>query len=115
MQAHLHDLRSEIAADLGLDADQAAAVADAFAEDWRRAGLDGATVALLEYAEKLTRTPSSMSATDVEALRHAGWSDRAIHDATQVCGYFNYINRVAEALGVEMEDWIDPAGRPHDA
>ena len=55
-----------------------------------------------------------MSATDVALLRNAGWDDRAIHDATQVCGYFNYINRVADALGVHPEEWMDLAGRPFD-
>ena len=39
----------------------------------------------------------------VDALRAAGFDDVAIHDATQIVGYFNYINRVAEALGVEAE------------
>ncbi len=39
----------------------------------------------------------------VDALRAAGFDDVAIHDATQIVGYFNYINRVAEALGVELE------------
>ncbi len=53
-----------------------------------------------------------MTREDVETLRAAGWDDRAIHDATQVCAYFNYINRIADALGVEMEDWLDAAGRP---
>lgn len=55
-----------------------------------------------------------MDTDDVAGLRVAGWDDRAIHDAAQVCAYFNYINRVAESLGVEMEDWIDPAGRVLD-
>ena len=53
-----------------------------------------------------------MGAGDVEVLRDAGWDDRAIHDATQVCAYFNYINRIADALGVELETWLDPEGRP---
>lgn len=84
---------------------------DRFAGDWRTAGLDTPTLALLEYADKLTRSPSSCDDTDVAVLRDAGWDDRAIHDAAQVCAYFNYINRIAEALGVEPEDWIDPDGR----
>jgi len=44
-----------------------------------------------------------MAAADVAALRAQGFDDRAIHDATAVIGYFNYINRVADALDVELE------------
>ncbi len=87
---------------------------DRFADDWRTAGLDPATVALLEYTEKLTRTPHLCDESDTDALRAAGWDDRGIHDATQVCAYFNYINRIAEGLGVEPEDWIDSRGRAID-
>jgi alkylhydroperoxidase family enzyme len=39
----------------------------------------------------------------VDALRALGWSDRAIHDAAQVTAYFNYINRIADGLGVDLE------------
>jgi len=85
---------------------------DRFAEDWRGAGLDTPTDALLAFAEKLTLTPAACTAEDVAALRLVGWDDRAIHDAVQVCAYFNYINRVADALGVHPEEWIDEAGRP---
>lgn len=53
-----------------------------------------------------------MTAADVGALRQAGLDDVAIHDATQVVAYFNYINRVADALGVEREDFIQPWGHP---
>ncbi len=49
---------------------------------------------------------------DVDALLALGWDDRAVHDTTQVCAYFNYINRIADALGVHPEDWMDLAGRP---
>jgi alkylhydroperoxidase family enzyme len=51
-----------------------------------------------------------MGADDIEALRAAGLDDRAIHDATQVIAYFNYINRIADALGVEPETFILPWG-----
>jgi uncharacterized peroxidase-related enzyme len=99
----LHDLRLEVA-------DQE--MLDRFAEDWRTAGLDDATQALLAFAEKLTATPSACTADDIERLRVVGWDDCAVHDAVQVCAYFNYINRVAGALGVHPEDWIDEVGRP---
>ncbi len=45
-----------------------------------------------------------MSRADVERLRAVGLNDRAIHDATQVIAYFNYINRVADGLGVDLEE-----------
>ncbi|MBC8505745.1 MAG: hypothetical protein ISR58_09990 [Anaerolineales bacterium] len=51
-----------------------------------------------------------MSPADLDKLRDHGYDDRAIHDAIQVVGYFNYINRVAESLGVEPEDFIHPWG-----
>ncbi len=86
---------------------------DRFAADWRTANLDGRTEALLEYAERLTTNPKDCGGEEIVALRNAGWDDRAIHDATQIVAYFNYINRVAEGLGVEPETWIDPTGRPH--
>ncbi len=54
-----------------------------------------------------------MGADDIERLRVAGWSDRAISDAVQVCAYFNYINRIADGLGVDPEQWLRHDGRPH--
>ena len=47
-----------------------------------------------------------MGESDVGALRAAGLSDRAIHDAVQVGAYFSYINRVAQGLGVELETFV---------
>lgn len=52
---------------------------------------------------KLTHTPHAMVPADLDDLRRCGFDDRAIHDATQVIAYFNYINRIADALGVEPE------------
>ena len=46
----------------------------------------------------------------MEGLRAAGLDDVAIHDATQIIGFFNYINRVADALGVQPEDFVRPWG-----
>jgi alkylhydroperoxidase family enzyme len=47
-----------------------------------------------------------MSERDLDDLRGHGFDDRAIHDAVQVIGYFNYITRIADALGVEREEFI---------
>ena len=72
-------------------------------KDWRTAALTQRQAALCAYAEKLTRRPSHMSPDDLTPLRQAGLTDRDILDAVQVIGYFNYINRVADALGVDLE------------
>jgi hypothetical protein len=53
-----------------------------------------------------------MTAEDVELLRRHGLSDAGVHDAIQVVAYFNYVNRVGDAVGVEDEpDWESRAGR----
>ena len=51
-----------------------------------------------------------MTPRDIEALRAHGLTDRAIHDAAQVTGFFNYITRIADGLGVEPEDFIGEWG-----
>lgn len=63
---------------------------------------------MLAFAVKLTRQPSSMGQADVVELRACGFSDRAIHDVVQIAAYFNYINRVAQGLGVEPEPDMKP-------
>ena len=52
---------------------------------------------------KMTREPASITPEDLDRLRSTGLDDRAISDATQVIAYFNYINRVADGLGVDLE------------
>ena len=59
--------------------------------------------ALLAYATQLTRAPHTCTRADVEGLRAAGATDAEIHATVQVAAYFNYINRVADALGVDPE------------
>ena len=58
---------------------------------------------MCQFAEKLTRHPSRMTAEDCQRLRSEGLNDRDILDAVEVISYFNYINRVAEGLGVDLE------------
>jgi alkylhydroperoxidase family enzyme len=52
---------------------------------------------------RVTRTPAALRRRDVETLRKHGLTDRDILDAVQVISYFNYINRVADALGIDPE------------
>ena len=65
--------------------------------------LSPAQRALLTYVEKVTLRPAECRREDVEALREAGATDEEIHNAVQVAAYFAYINRVADALGVDLE------------
>ena len=94
-----------------MNGEEADAFVHAVARDWRTASLSKQDRALCEFASKLTLTPSQMCRDDVEILRSHGFDDLAIHDATQVIGYFNYINRIADALGVEPESFIQPWGK----
>ncbi len=59
---------------------------------------------MLEYAEKLTIAPASMTKEDIDALKAAGWDDRDILDIVQVCAYFNFRVRVVDGLGLEVSD-----------
>ena len=68
---------------------------------------------LCRYALKLTSTPWEMTEADAAALRASGFTDRDIVDANQVVAYYNYVNRVAEGLGVELEGyWSEEVRRP---
>jgi uncharacterized peroxidase-related enzyme len=106
--AHAADFRGEVVG----TAEERAARARALQRDWRSAGLEPADAVLCGFAEKLTLTPGAMSAADIEALRRAGFGDRAIHDAIQVASYFNYINRVADGLHVDLEPGMPPYPAP---
>ena len=58
---------------------------------------------MLDYAVKLTRRPGAMTVADASALRAAGFGDRSILDICQLVAYYNYVNRLADGLGVELE------------
>lgn len=63
---------------------------------------------MCEYVEKLTLRPRDMIAADITALREAGFSDSAILDINQVTSYYAYVNRLADGLGLELEEfWKD--------
>ena len=65
---------------------------------------------MCEFAQKLTHEQGQIRPVDLDHLRRLGFDDRAIHDTVQVIAYFNYITRVADALGVEPETFIKPWG-----
>ena len=69
--------------------------------------------AILAYARKLTLTPAQITEGDLDRLREHGLDDRAIVDGNQVISYYNYVNRVADGLGVQLEpDWPPEKRRP---
>ena len=78
------------------------------ARDWREARLSEADHALCAFAEKLTLHPAQMEEADVAALRRLGFDDADLHHAIQVASYFNYINRIADAVHVDLEAGMDP-------
>ncbi len=84
------------------------ALVAAIKTDYKKAPLDELTRALLDYALKLTLTPSQMTSTDLDLLRSHGLEDSDILDAVEVISFFNYINRVADALHVDLEDFMPP-------
>lgn len=77
-------------------------------QDWRAAELSEQDRALCAYAEKLTLTPREMTSKDLELLRELGFEDDQLHVLIQVTSYFNYINRIADASHVDLEDFMPP-------
>lgn len=75
------------------------------AEDYAQAEITTAEKAMLDYAVKLTKEPWKMTKEDMTPLREVGFSDRAILDMNQVTGYYAYVNRLADGLGVQLEDF----------
>lgn len=84
-------------------------MADALMEDYRTAPVEPKMKELLAFAEKMARDASQISPQDIERLRLAGFSDRAILDAAHVTGFFSYMNRVVQALGVDGTRSVQPA------
>ncbi len=78
------------------------------AEDWRSLELPVKEQAMLEYVEKIALAAATIGAEDVDRLRDVGWKDREILDIVLVAGHYNLRCRVADALGVDLdEDSID--------
>lgn len=72
--------------------------------DYTKAIIDSKTLAMLNYAVKLTVKPTSITDEEVNILRDQGCTDREILDVCQITSYFNFVNRMAEGLGVELEE-----------
>ena len=99
MEAHAEDLRQVTGDDK---------LVSEIKRDFETAGIDAATRALLRFACKLTHDATEVRREDIEALRGLGLTDRAILDGTIVAALFNYFNRVADALGIDLEPHMPP-------
>ncbi|PIQ83430.1 MAG: hypothetical protein COV75_07540 [Candidatus Omnitrophica bacterium CG11_big_fil_rev_8_21_14_0_20_63_9] len=71
--------------------------------DFHKAQVDEKTRQLLDYVSKVTHNAYKVTDEEVAALREVGWTDRQILEATVVAAQFNFINRIVDALGVELE------------
>ncbi len=69
--------------------------------DSEAAELSPREAALAEYARRLTRSPAAVAKRDLDPLRAAGLEDDEILQANMITAYFNFVNRIAEGLGVE--------------
>jgi uncharacterized peroxidase-related enzyme len=78
-------------------------LSEAIKKDWRTADLTDRERAMLAYVEKLTLAPATVYADDLDALRSVGFDDVGILQINLIASWFNYINRVADGLGVGRE------------
>lgn len=85
------------------DDNKADKIEKALREDNPEACFSGAELALMRYAKKLTVNPSDMQQSDVTALQECGVDDGEILEANQIIGYFNYVNRLLNGLGVTTD------------
>jgi uncharacterized peroxidase-related enzyme len=75
-------------------------------EDYRLAELDPVVRVLLDFAVQVTSDPHGGGEKAIGTLRAAGWSDAVILEAVEIIGFFNYYNRLVDALGVDPEpEW----------
>ena len=81
-------------------------LADVAMDDYRAADLEPKLRLLLDVAVQITLDVHAVNEERIAELRAAGWDDAAILEAVEVIGFFNYYNRMVDALGVEAEpEW----------
>ena len=83
-------------------------LARAVALDYRDANLAARDRVLLDSAVALTCEPAERKLEDIERLREYGFDDRAILKATEIAAFYNLVNRLASALGVQIENGLEP-------
>lgn len=80
--------------------------------DFQTADIDETTKAILEFAVKATKAAPTITPADLEHLRNYGLTDEALFAIVEVVGFFCYVNRIADAFGIELDDFLE--GRNFD-
>jgi uncharacterized peroxidase-related enzyme len=80
---------------------------DKVATEYSAADVGDKDIAMMGFAQRLTRDPGAMKHKDAKELREVGFKDGEILDIVQVTAYFNFVNRMANGLGVELEPRFD--------
>ncbi len=97
MQSHGEDLRKETNDD---------AWVEQIKSDYRHAKLDEKTRALLDFAVLVTNASHNVEQATIDGLRQQGWTDEDILNTVHIVGFFNYYNRMVDALGVQDEAFM---------
>ncbi len=79
----------------------------ALRQDYRKAPISEQDMVMLDYVVKLTKDATKCSPEDHKKLRAVGFDDRGVLQITLIASWFNYINRVADALGVGREGMVE--------
>ena len=78
-------------------------VIDSLMDDVDTSKVDEKMKPLLKYVGKLTKLPAQLVSADAEAVYQAGWNERALYDAVQICALFNFMNRIIEGTGITFD------------
>ena len=79
------------------------ALKESLTGDYKKAAVSDLDRLILSYAEKITREAHTIDQAYIDSLKVNGLDDRMLHDIVQSTAYFNYVNRLADGLGVELE------------
>lgn len=75
--------------------------------DFQNAEIDKTDKAILEFAVKVTEAAHTITPKDLDHLRNFGLTDEALFAIVEVVGFFCYVNRIADAFGVELDDFLE--------
>lgn len=75
-------------------------------KDFQTADIDETTKAILKFAVKVTKDAPTITQTDLKHLRSYGLTDEALFAIVEVVGFFCYVNRIADAFGIELDDFL---------